>query len=413
MHQALLDFIGLHVTKDGTSLPCDEEFKLFFHVLDALPALRDMVRSLMTKLCEQRIARDTSVFGGVLEGTLLENNLSRKAVLTAISTSISEPIPINSNAKALVWISVHDIDEDNAEIGQYIWNSLECSLESSILDVLLAYCSHSSHSVRKSAAAALGDACNILKNDNQKVAINTLSAVTQSLYALNSLDARLGCADALIHLAPTLNSSEVSIALDFLLSTGFLDSDMSVRSAMTSAGVAIIDAGGSDSAEVLLPIFEKYLEKSSDKGLSEAEYDSVRLGAVVCLGATAQHLDPSNPKVIAIMDTLIEVLKTPSESVQRSVSDRISPLIKSIATVNKDFVEKLVSSLLQNCLSGQSYGDRRGAAFGISGIVKGLGLSSLKSYGIMEALRTGVENKKDAVAREGTPSSFITSFIAF
>lgn len=44
---------------------------------------------------------------------------------------------------------------------------------------------------------------------------------------------------------------------------------------------------------------------------------------------------------------------------------------------------------------------RRGAAFGLAGVVKGLGIGSLKGYGVMDALKAGVENKNDADAREG------------
>jgi hypothetical protein len=44
---------------------------------------------------------------------------------------------------------------------------------------------------------------------------------------------------------------------------------------------------------------------------------------------------------------------------------------------------------------------RRGAAFGLAGVVKGLGIASLKGYGIMDALKAGVENKNEATAREG------------
>ena len=35
----------------------------------------------------------------------------------------------------------------------------------------------------------------------------------------------------------------------------------------------------------------------------------------------------------------------------------------------------------------------KGAAFGLAGVVKGLGLSALKGYAIMDALRAGVESK--------------------
>jgi tetrahydromethanopterin S-methyltransferase subunit C len=43
---------------------------------------------------------------------------------------------------------------------------------------------------------------------------------------------------------------------------------------------------------------------------------------------------------------------------------------------------------------------RRGAAYGLSGVVKGLGLMSMKNAGIMDALKAAVEDKKDAGARE-------------
>jgi HEAT repeat protein len=126
----------------------------------------------------------------------------------------------------------------------------------------------------------------------------------------------------------------------------------------------------------------------------------------VCIGASAQHMDPSNPKVVSIIQTLLDVLMTPSELVQRSVSDRLPPLIKSLLPINKSFIEETVSSLLETSIGGATYGDRRGAAYGLSGCVKGLGLSSLKSFGIMEALKNGVENKKDQNAREGALLAF-------
>lgn len=43
---------------------------------------------------------------------------------------------------------------------------------------------------------------------------------------------------------------------------------------------------------------------------------------------------------------------------------------------------------------------RRGAAFGLSAVVKGCGIMAMKGYGIMEALRNAVEDKSAATARE-------------
>jgi len=105
-------------------------------------------------------------------------------------------------------------------------------------------------------------------------------------------------------------------------------------------------------------------------------------------------------QVKSTVDTLVEVLTTPSESVQRSVSDRLPPLMQSLQT-DAAFIESTVDRLLDRALHGASYGDRRGAAYGLAGAVKGLGLSSLKRMGIMDALKAGVEDKKDEGAREG------------
>ena len=38
---------------------------------------------------------------------------------------------------------------------------------------------------------------------------------------------------------------------------------------------------------------------------------------------------------------------------------------------------------------------RRGGAYGIAGVVKGLGILSLRAHGIMDALKAGIENKSN------------------
>lgn len=110
-------------------------------------------------------------------------------------------------------------------------------------------------------------------------------------------------------------------------------------------------------------------------------------------------------QVKSIVDTLVEVLTTPSESVQRAVSDRLPPLMQALSS-DTAFVEATAQRLLDRALHGAYYGDRRGAAYGLAGAVKGLGLSSLKGLGIMDALKAGVEEKKDDNAREGALLGF-------
>lgn len=53
----------------------------------------------------------------------------------------------------------------------------------------------------------------------------------------------------------------------------------------------------------------------------------------------------------------------------------------------------LVADLLRRLRVSEKYGERRGAAFGLAGVVKGFGLPSIKRFKIMEALRAGVDDK--------------------
>lgn len=44
-------------------------------------------------------------------------------------------------------------------------------------------------------------------------------------------------------------------------------------------------------------------------------------------------------------------------------------------------------------MKSEKYGERRGAAFGLAGVVKGLGISSLKKCGIATVLREGLADR--------------------
>ncbi|EPS66179.1 hypothetical protein M569_08598, partial [Genlisea aurea] len=104
-----------------------------------------------------------------------------------------------------------------------------------------------------------------------------------------------------------------------------------------------------------------------------------------------------DPKVHAVVEKLLDVLNTPSESVQRAVSHCISPLMQS----KKEEAADLISRLLNRLMTSEKYGERRGAAFGLAGVVKGFRISCLKKFDIMTALCDGLSNRSSAKCREG------------
>lgn len=82
----------------------------------------------------------------------------------------------------------------------------------------------------------------------------------------------------------------------------------------------------------------------------------------------------------------------------------LPPLVVSI----KDEVPELIAKLLLLLLSSDNFGERKGAAYGLAGLVKGSGILALKQLEIMTALTNAVQNKKNAKEREGMRSILCT-----
>lgn len=78
------------------------------------------------------------------------------------------------------------------------------------------------------------------------------------------------------------------------------------------------------------------------------------------------------------------------------------PLVPSI----RDEAPNLVNTILQLLLDSDNYGERKGAAYGLAGLVKGLGILSLKQLNIMNTLTTAIQNKKNYKHREGNLKKF-------
>ncbi|PIC40966.1 hypothetical protein B9Z55_008545 [Caenorhabditis nigoni] len=141
---------------------------------------------------------------------------------------------------------------------------------------------------------------------------------------------------------------------------------------------------------VLLPS----LEKMSDE--TPATDDNRRQGLVVLLGTLAQYID-STDKVKSIVARLVEALSTPSQTVQESVSRCLAPLVPKICQDAKDLVSKLQWTLFE----AETYGERRGAAYGIAGLMKGMGIIALRDVDLLASIQKNMENKKSPKHREG------------
>jgi hypothetical protein len=158
--------------------------------------------------------------------------------------------------------------------------------------------------------------------------------------------------------------------------------------------MTVIDLHGKENLQSLIATFEEYLGRPST---GDAVQDHIVEALVILFGRLARHLDPSDPRVKSVIARLVDALRTPSEVVQAAVCDCLPPLIRVI----KDDVPDLVDQLMSDLFNASKYAERRGAAYGLAGVVRGRGVSSLKEFGVLGRLRDNAEDKKNTQARQG------------
>jgi HEAT repeat protein len=186
------------------------------------------------------------------------------------------------------------------------------------------------------------------------------------------------------------NSDLILQVLDFLLANGVVDPSDEVRNAMVTAGRSFVDGYAATLSSSILSVLNTVLKRQPVKGEDLVAYDHRHEAAVVFLGVTGRHLDKEDPHVVGIVETLVDALKIPAESVQRAVAECLSPLVQAIKT--SDRVNEIFSRLMTQVTDAATYGERRGSAFGISAFVKGMGITSLKQHDVINRLREACEN---------------------
>lgn len=227
----------------------------------------------------------------------------------------------------------------------------------------------------------------------EKAAANVRVAVAAGLAAIGDTKA----------LPSPQSDVMVPALMAFLLEHGVTDKDSAVREGMLSAGRALVESFGAELNAELLAMLEATLARKPEKGEDLDSFDFRHEAAVVLLGAVGRHLDKESPNIVAITRTMVEALSTPSESVQKSVAECLGPLVQVLKT--NEVVKELMTRLLVQVVEGETYGQRRGAAYGVSAFVKGLGIPSLKQYDIVNRLKEACTN--------GTPNNRQGALFAF
>jgi hypothetical protein len=310
-----------------------------------------------------------------------------------------------------IWLSCHDDEEENSVIAKSIWE--ENALEAHGRDALklMPYLESSDKQLRRAAARSIAACVSLDANvfaevlrilqDTYKERAKPRVPERDQYGMIKKMDlsdpweARSGIALSLQELAALWQASSLVPFIEFMVNSNALgDQNASVRDEMISSAISVIKAHGAEKLEDLMAMFENALDATGkDTGMS----DQVSEAIVILYGALAQHLPKGDARVPKVVKRLLETLSTPSESVQYAVAGCLPPLVRTSPENASEYIQHVLDELLQS----KKYATRRGAAYGLAGIIKGKGVAALRENRIMTTLRSAGENKKDQNGRQG------------
>ncbi|CAH0556041.1 unnamed protein product [Brassicogethes aeneus] len=312
-----------------------------------------------------------------------------------------------------IWIAKFDENEENRQLAEKLWNEAELTFSPTLSGELLSDIEHPVECVQSAASQALA---NLLESDLDQVEATLKKLLELYNSRLKMIPARMdefgrevekaidtwfprrGVALSLAQLAPLVTPDLIGDLVQFFVFTSLGDRNETVRKEMLNAALRIVDLHGKDTVGTLWPVFDDFMGKSS----KSAHYDAVKQAVVILMGSLARHLDKDDVRIKPIVMRLIQALSTPSQTVQESVANCLPPLVSAV----KEESSGLVNKLLHQLLKGDKYGERKGAAYGLAGLVKGMGILALKQNDIMTKLTEAIQDKKNYKHREGALFAF-------
>ncbi|KAL8938002.1 MAG: hypothetical protein Q9216_004130 [Gyalolechia sp. 2 TL-2023] len=397
-----LGFFALHadIFSDGR-LPRRETLALLIRSLQQYAQYYKEIKDCLFDVCRSISGN----INGPEISTLLEGAIVPQAsVRTSTLQAIREYLDLTDlDFSEEIWIAAHDDVDENVELAWAIWK--ENALEALPTDTpkIFPYLASKDPQLRrassKALAACVGDhfstTLHQLEDQYRDLAKPRLPerdefGMPKKTDLTDPWEARSGIALTFKAFSRLFEPDELVSFIDFLIrSQALADRNPTVRDQMIDSATAIINLHGAKFVESLMEVFESTLDKAGSDLLNEA--------VVVLYGALGRHLPQGDERVPKVVNRLFSTLSTPSESVQYAVAGCLPPLIRASLSYTSAYIQSMLDQLLQ----AKKYAARRGAAYGLAGVVSGRGLLALREYRIMSTLKSALDNKKDQNYRQG------------
>ncbi|KZM25341.1 translational activator of GCN4 [Ascochyta rabiei] len=404
------EFLSFHANScTDTRLPRKDMLEVLIWSMQSYQQHYKIIKDCLTDLARGLAVNITNEeLGALLRGTIVPETAVRTATLQAIDAELDMN---DLKFSEEIFIASHDDDEENVELAKTIWDDNELQLSADAGAKMLPYLESLDKQLRRAAARSIGETVaefpeifddllqrlqeSYIEKAKPRVAERDEYGMPRRNDTRDPWEARDGIALAYKEMTPGFKPDGLSDFLTFMVYNGPLgDRSAAVREQMIEAATSIITNKAKSKVEHLMELFENALESPDRK--SEM-YDQVNEAVIILYGALGRHLGAGDKRVPKVVQRLLATLSVPSETVQYAVAQCLPPLVRTSEQETSKYVDQMIEQLLQS----KKYPARRGAAYGLAGIVQGKGLGILREYRVMSTLNAAVENKKDPNARQG------------
>lgn len=372
-----------------------------------------MAKECFNALCQSISVAPTNVDLNIILAKLLSPNpFVRSTILEALDNEFElEPFMKWSTE---VFICRFESDEANRELADFIWEFSKFIINEDLMDSLLLHFNQEDSGLRLFTARAYAAGAFALEKEKPGSLHNftrkLLDFYQEKAKPLEDIIDEFGLvvvtaaerkdpwqerstsAIALKELAAGFSngSDDVVNVIKFLIEDGALgDVNPLVRQEIKEAGIEIIAKYGSTNSEKLIPIFEESLKSDTSTTIKE--------NVSILYGTLARYLKNNDSRISIIVERLLATLDTPSPDVQQAIGECIAPLVFQFKDRVQDFINNLMDKLLDPAVPTAL---RKGAAWGIAGLIKGYGISALSDFDIIRNTIEASEDKKEAKRRE-------------
>ena len=404
--------------------PLSEFLSLLLHLLNHAPSQHSAVCRALLSLSPaltlsdvQSLLTDSGIFSVNVDvrSVVLEALMLVPGITSAAAEEAEAEAAARRRLTYSVYVLCQDEDSEVKDQAVELFDHLLLRIAADYLSQLQPLLSHPSPQVRSSTSAAIASALllfpatatdtlsSLLELFRSSTDVKTAGRLRGAVEVQSRWETRDAVALTLRASTASFSSSPHIVALfTFFLSTALRDDDDRVWSDTLRAGLELITAHGALHLDRLLALFTQYSALRDADTQDEDERwrnDRVREGSVILMGNVARHMQPDSEDLLTVMSSLVAVLQTPSHSVQRAAAECIAPLMQQ--RILAQHAASYLSTLMSRLATGDDYATRKGAAFGVAAIVKGLRLQSLRRYSLLSQLSALVSDRNSTKARQG------------